>query len=242
MSPYIYCANNPVFYTDPDGRDIVPWLINSFKAGNTNRPRMTKNYLSTTMLKSMYEFGKTDAGAAFFRQYLKKGQSFAGVYASENGKYSDQTLNLIDMHMNDATLMEKAYATGATSKPWDGMAVFDAKSDSKLNLNIYLDFSDATSEGLVELMGYEGLVHGDAYGGYLNKLKKDGLESFKEYQQKTDGGNNDHISLRDQDVNHSGYKKYDNMKKDLIKRNPKYKQTFDASLKHYEKSYKNYKK
>ena len=71
-SPYNYTLNNPVNYIDPDGRDIVPWLVNSFKGGNTNRPRMTKNYLSTKMLKSMYEFGKTNAGAVFFRQFLKK--------------------------------------------------------------------------------------------------------------------------------------------------------------------------
>jgi len=146
--------------------------------------------------------------------------------------------------MNDASQMEKAYATGANSEmSWDGMALFEAKNESKLNLNIYLDSSDgATSEGLVEIFGHEGLVHGDAYGGYLEKLKNMGLESFKEYQKTTDGGNNDHISLRDQDVTHPGYKKYDSMKKDLIKRNPKYKQTFDASLKHYEKNYKSYKK
>lgn len=228
----------------PDGRDIVSWMINSFKGGNTNRPRMTKNYLSTKTYKSMYEFGKTDAGAAFFRQYLKKGQSFAGVYASENGKYSDQKLNIIDMPMNDASATEKAYATGATGTPWDGLTTFEAVSDTKLNLNIYLDSSDGTtSEGILEVMGHEGLVHGDKYGGYFDKLKKIGLESFKEYLQTTaDGGNSDHIALRDQDVNHSGYKKYNSMKNDLIKRNPKYRQTFDISLKKYEKFYKNYKK
>ncbi len=243
MSPYVYCADNPIFYTDPDGRDIVPWLVNSFKGGNTNRPRMTKNYLSTKMKKSMYEFGKTSAGAAFFRQFLKKGQSYAGVRASENGKFSDQTLNIIDMNMSDASQSEKAYATGATGTPWDGMTLYEPKSDTKLNLNIYFDSSDNTSsESLVELMGHEGLVHAESYGGYLNKLKKDGVAGFKEFQQTTDGGKKDHIALRDQDVSHSGYKKYDSMKKDLIKRNPKYKQTFDASLKHYEKSYKVYKK
>ncbi|MDQ1097183.1 MULTISPECIES: hypothetical protein [Chryseobacterium] len=81
-----------------------------------------------------------------------------------------------------------------------------------------------------------------AFGKYLEKPKKVGLKSFEEYQQTTANGNNDHISLRDQDVSHPGYKKFESIKKDLIKRNPKYKQIFDAKLKHYEKSYKSYKK
>nr|WP_306552775.1 RHS repeat-associated core domain-containing protein [Chryseobacterium sp. WG23] len=242
MSPYIYAANNPLMYVDPDGRDIVPWLINSFKNGNTNRPRMTKGYLSNTTLKSMYEFGKTAAGTAFFRQFLKKGQSFAGVSAYENGKYSDQTLNIVDLHMNDATQMEKAYATGATGQPWDGMAVFEAKNDNKLNLNIYLDSGDDKAyDGIVEVMGHEGLVHGDSYEGYLEKLKETGVEGFNQYLKQNDQGKEDHISLRDQNLKHSGYKKYDSMKKDLIKRNLKYQQTFDSSHKNYEKNYKNYK-
>jgi len=36
MSPYIYCANNPVLYVDPDGREPIPsyrrWLGEPRKA------------------------------------------------------------------------------------------------------------------------------------------------------------------------------------------------------------------
>lgn len=127
--------------------------------------------------------------------------------------------------MNDASQMEKAYATGGTSTPWNGLTSFIAKNDNKLDLNVYLDSADGKSpESILELWGHEGLVHGNAFSKYLGKLKELGFEAFQVYQQQgNDIGKSDHISLRDQDFNHPGYKKYDSMKRDLIKRDSRYK-------------------
>lgn len=145
------------------------------------------------------------------------------------------------MNMLFADKFEKAYATGAgNGTPWNGLTLLVPKNDNNLDMNIYMDSSDGRSEALlVEVFSHEALVHGDKYGKELNDLSVLGKEAYSKTRTHSE---KDHIALRDKDTKHSGYRKYEQTKNELIKRNTrKYKPMFDAAEREYKDKYKNYK-
>ena len=241
LSPYVYVADNPIGNIDPDGRDIVPWFINSIQNGDSSRPRRTRGYLSTALYSSLQDYGRTNEGKAFFRQFLKKGDTFAGVTAYENGKYSNQTLNIMDMHMGASSPTDRFEVTRVNSNgdTWNGLTDYEARSDSELQMNIYMYTYGSENNGmLTEIFEHETLVHGDKYEQNFNLLKKVGMANFS----KITSADEDHKSLRDGNTKHSGYRKYDSSMRELIRQNPKkYRPVMEAAKKDYQSKYKNIK-
>ena len=83
MEPYIYCANNPIMFTDPTGMHIEPGNIMS-----------NKEHASAFM-----QFATTKDGKEFLDKYASKGQEFSyngNVFyrADSNGEYHNKGINL----------------------------------------------------------------------------------------------------------------------------------------------------
>ena len=83
MEPYIYCANNPIMFTDPTGMHIEPGNIMS-----------NKEHANAFM-----QFATTKEGKQFLDKYASKGQEFSyngNVFyrAESNGEYHDKGINL----------------------------------------------------------------------------------------------------------------------------------------------------
>ncbi|CDN75891.1 hypothetical protein E27107_500001 [Elizabethkingia anophelis] len=207
-SPYNYAINNPIKYLDPDGNDIVPWLVNQIKytgnkPGNFNRAGenfklyTTKGYLSKEMNAAMNKFVKSEAGRDFLLQYLKKDQTFFGITATENGKLSDTTLNIYDIRNANKVDDNYEWVMGANGVIANGKTAFDEKTG---DLNIYIGTANAKSkdvDDLVETTTHEFIKHGTRHKSYLNLLKSGKKEQLNKEQRANGGENgNDHYQSK----------------------------------------------
>ncbi|MBN1971954.1 MAG: hypothetical protein JW870_21560 [Candidatus Delongbacteria bacterium] len=64
MNPYGYCANNPILYVDPDGRDLVIWYNNNqnhyrYTGGEVNHPNKFVNSVINA-----YNYNVSNGGGA----------------------------------------------------------------------------------------------------------------------------------------------------------------------------------
>ena len=86
ISPYAYCAWNPVKLVDPDGREIdISALEKKNKKGE---------YVHKQLRDAFIAFANTETGKRELAKYAKEGQHFYGIYFSENGEYHNEGINI----------------------------------------------------------------------------------------------------------------------------------------------------
>lgn len=86
ISPYAYCAWNPVKLVDPDGREIdVSGMFDQNGGAKKGYELACKAFLF---------FAKTSYGQKTLSRFAKKGQTIAGHTYTENGKYHNRGIDL----------------------------------------------------------------------------------------------------------------------------------------------------
>jgi hypothetical protein len=217
VSPYAYCAGNPVNAVDPDGRWIK--LFEAFKFNSNASEVLTKRGISTDLRGALKDVLSTSEGYGFFAQFAKKGDRIAGHTFREDGKLSNNTLDIVDYSFSE----ENGNLTPSSDA---GSIGIDSETGTvTLKINTYQLNS---KEEIVETVDHETQIHGYKV--------KDGLLG-----KNVTNENQDHKALRDKDTNHKGYRQYKSMQKQLEKNDNKYKKEFKNAENHYKYEYENVK-
>ena len=122
VSPYAYCAWNPVKLVDPDGREID---ISGIFDQNGNAKKGCE-----LACKAFLFFAKTSYGQKTLARFAKKGQTIAGHTYTEDGYYHNKG---IDLGFRVGKLKNGSSASGET-----GYDITGSGNTSRMKLTIAL--------------------------------------------------------------------------------------------------------
>jgi len=168
LSPYMYCAGNPVMLVDPDGREIdVTELYKKNKEGE---------YMYKEQIAAFEAFISSKEGQQELSKYAKKGQTIAGVTFDKDGEYH---LSKIDI----AFVGSKGLSTGDNR---DGQTSAEIKN-GRLMISICVAGQSNTASGLITTI-HEVFIHGSQYSrDYKDNKKLDNSHAYpglREYDKK----------------------------------------------------------
>lgn len=138
ISPYMYCAGNPLKYIDLKGDSIsVADLYARDKQGELINPNQVE----------VFEFLiNTKEGKALLGNYAAKGQTIAGVSFDKNGKFHRQGVNI-------------SFGTGVRDRSVSGTTTFSL-DDKNLNIQVVVGNSSDKSD-LLDTFIHETAIHAD---------------------------------------------------------------------------------
>ena len=228
LTPYNYCANNPLLFTDPNGEDIYFYIWENDGDGNFERKQVQFNQLDSKLQKALEGFAKTDAGFNFLKGFAKKGDKVGSVEFAETGEFAKH-----DMEIAQFDSYGSAYGTSSFREGNDNM-IFDLK------VNVSRDTEDENAESMAITTGHEAFIHMDQY-------KKKLINAYDNNDQTTVGqiraNHKRNAADRNGGPDHDGYiqgnKKYSRMRTFISQlRNILNPTLVDKKIKSHDKKYK----
>lgn len=181
ISPYVFCADNPINLIDTDGERIRTILFQ-----DQNAPIWYRS--TTSFKKAMFYFAKIKFGQQIFADFTPKGSSFFGIKG--NGKYSHYNLTLYEISDSNpqsrTTYFKGNNAQTRMKKNKYGDPEFEIIFDTERNV-----------EGLVETIAHELAGHLSKYPEILDAFKKNG--NYKDAKTIWDANSQeeDHEAMKD---------------------------------------------
>jgi hypothetical protein len=217
IGSYVYVVNNPIFYIDPDGRDILPWIVHHLKKPSLDDINQY-GYFTPKLLSTMKEVMSTTTGRNYLSQFMKKGQNFSGYKADKNGKYSDVNLNIIqyDLQGNDKKF------NGIKGAAFRDGTVSVTENNEKLNISIWTFGED------LETITHELFAHNSGIiDEIISAFRKGGIKEVEKVNDNGPSEDDDHRALRDLDNSHEGVKNYIEFWNELAKKEDKKRKIFE---------------
>lgn len=142
ISTYIYTANNPVKFIDPDGKDIRFFIAVQDKRGDVVNKQVSFSQLSKKAQNAFLFFAITDLGKEFLSNFIDQEQKFGSVTLTRETEFN-QNLDIVI-----GALSTRIYADGGAGDEL-GLASFGFGTES---FSAYLYLEQAQSEVAMVLL------------------------------------------------------------------------------------------
>ena len=205
VSPYAYCANDPVNLVDLDGMDIYPVYFS--EKDNDGYFIGTPYVSSLKYIRAMTKFGKTSYGKKFISSFLKKGENQYGVTGT--GLYSKYRFSIYQNNY-DNTIDQ----LGAIGNSYGKFYV--KETDGQLDIVMELDIKNQEEGELIETIMHELIIHGSKIDTIINAYERGGMDAVKDVFSKDPGGEKEHSDLYNKNINAPNVRNYMRAKKELL--------------------------
>ncbi|MBR4482249.1 MAG: RHS repeat-associated core domain-containing protein [Prevotella sp.] len=192
ISPYAYCADNPVKYIDPDGSTIIPVVYNSI---DENAHAIGQRYRSNTrVIDAMTKFGQTSYGKKLIGSFLPKGGIQYGVKGT--GEYANYILKIKQFNTD-----ENWRYTGELPGSVKSGSLVPSEENGTLMFTLLIDLrNNGSNSQLLETIIHELCLHGYKIEDLIKAYKKGGIDAVKELWNQDPGGEKEHRALKEKDM------------------------------------------